>query len=710
MNELSTRDILVCPRYSTGDENRNRQECLSHEYKMTERKDDRLWGGRFEREPNKQFDAFQRSFAFDRRLLPHEIAVDRAWAKALQPVGVFTGAEVKQTLSALDKISDRAKTDSAWLESFGATAEDVHHFVEKALVEELGPLGWKLHTGRSRNELVSTDFRLFVIDAVSEVQHGIEALLNSFLFQAKANLSVPMAGMTHMQHAQPILLSHFLLAHAEAFTRDITRLQHAAASADACPMGSVALAGNSFVIDRSTIARELGFSRITLNSLDAVSDRDFALDYIFALPGIATHLSRLAEDFVIFASQEFSYVILPDEFSTGSSLMPQKKNPDAWELIRGKTGRITGALVSLVTTLKGLPTSYQRDLQEDKEALFAAHDQVADMLGVAAGAAEPAQDGRQQHSNDPSPLLRRIGGPFRERRASHPEVPLMKHALSEAALPLGFRFAATACGLKKTGALDLAILSSDVPASAAAVFTQNLVVAAPVLISKEHLRISKGRMRAVVVNAGNANCATGEAGHTAALREVAGRTFNAISVDGDTSTNDTLLVLANGEAGAPSIKAGTSAHRAFAAALEDVCHSLALQIVADGEGAQRVIEIEVRGAKTEAAAKRIAGTIATSPLVKTAFAGGDPNWGRIFAAAGRSGVKFDTALVDIKMAGISVLRRGQPLDFNERAASNKLLTEHVPLVVDLHAGKARARYWTCDFTAEYVRINASYRT
>src|SRR2546421_1855824 len=353
---------------------------------MTERKDHRLWGGRFERAPNEDFARFQRSFGFDRRLLPYEIAVDRAWAKALEPIGIFTAAEVKQTLAALDKISERAKTDSAWLESFGATAEDVHHFVEKALVEELGPLGWKLHTGRSRNELVSTDFRLFVIDAVSEVQHGIEALLNSFLFQAKANLSVPMAGMTHMQHAQPILLSHFLLAHAETFSRDITRLQHAAESADVCPMGSAALAGNSFAIDRNAIARELGFSRITANSLDAVSDRDFALDYLFALTGIATHLSRLAEDFVISASQEFSYVILPDDFSTGSSLMPQKKNPDAWELIRGKTGRITGALVSLVTTLKGLPTSYQRDLQEDKEALFAAHDQVADMLRVAAGA------------------------------------------------------------------------------------------------------------------------------------------------------------------------------------------------------------------------------------------------------------------------------------------------------------------------------------
>ena len=404
----------------------------------------------------------------------------------------------------------------------------------------------------------------------------------------------------------------------------------------------------------------------------------------------------------------------------------------------------------------------------------------------------------------------------------------MKHALSEASLPRGFRFAATACGLKKTGALDLAILSSEVPAAAAAVFTQNLVVAAPVIISRQNLRASKGRMRAVVVNAGNANCATGASGHAAALRtisetakrlgcqpqelfvcstgvigvplplekilralplvtrhqrpsarsfaelslaicttdtrpktasasfkmagkrvhfvgcakgagmihpnmatmlafvatdaniapallqktlqEVTARTFNAISIDGDTSTNDTLLALANGQAGAPAIKANTSAHRAFHAALEEVCRSLALQIVADGEGAQRVIEIEVRGATSEAAAQRIASTIATSPLVKTAFAGADPNWGRIFAAAGRSGVNFNPAKVDIKMAGIVVLRRGQPLNFNERAASNRLLAKHVPIVVDLHAGRFSARYWTCDFTAEYVRINASYRT
>jgi glutamate N-acetyltransferase/amino-acid N-acetyltransferase len=404
----------------------------------------------------------------------------------------------------------------------------------------------------------------------------------------------------------------------------------------------------------------------------------------------------------------------------------------------------------------------------------------------------------------------------------------MKQAPSEAALPRGFRFSATACGLKKTGALDLALLSSDVPASAAAVFTQNLVVAAPVVVSKAHLRASKGRMRAVIVNAGNANCATGAAGYATAvktveeaarhlrcspqevfvcstgvigvllpvekilralpgiirnrrpsarsfaefslaicttdtrpktaagtfkmagrrihlvgcakgagmihpnmattlsfvatdanispsllqktLRDVAKRTFNTISVDGDTSTNDTLLVLANGAAGAPPIKPGSSGHRAFSKALEEVCRSLALQIVADGEGAQRTIEIEVRGAKTESAARRVGQTIATSPLVKTAFAGGDPNWGRIFAAAGRAGVKFDPDRVDIHMAGIPVLRRGQPLDFNERAASNRLLEKNVHIVVDLHAGRSSARYWTCDFTAEYVRINASYRT
>src|SRR3974390_2400433 len=351
---------------------------------MAERKDDRLWGGRFENAPDELFDAFQNSFAFDCRFLPYEIAVDRAWARGLQHVGILTETEVRQTIEALDKVGQRAEQDPVWLASSGA--EDVHHFVEKALVEELGPLGWKLHTGRSRNELVATDFRLFIIDAAAETQKKLIALIRALVLQAKANLNIPMAGMTHMQHAQPVLLSHFLMAHAQGFTRDIARLQNAVVSADACPMGSGALAGCAFPIDREAVARDLGFSRITPNSLDAVSDRDFALDYLFALSGIATHLSRLAEDFVLFASQEFSYVVLPDEYSTGSSLMPQKKNPDSWELLRGKTGRITSALFSLFTTLKGLPTSYQRDLQEDKEALFAAHDQIEDMIWVAMGA------------------------------------------------------------------------------------------------------------------------------------------------------------------------------------------------------------------------------------------------------------------------------------------------------------------------------------
>jgi argininosuccinate lyase len=350
----------------------------------SERKDDRLWGGRFEREPDKAFDAFQRSFSFDRRLLPYELAVDRAWARALQKVGILTEVEVHDTIKGLEAIAAELDGDPSFLD--GSTAEDVHHFVESALVHDLGALGWKLHTGRSRNELVATDFRLFVMDAAASLQRQITEFLAVILQQAKENLGLPMAGMTHMQHAQPILLSHFLLAHAEAFSRDVTRLQHASESADACPMGSGALAGNSFGIDREGIARDLGFSRITANSLDAVSDRDFALDYLFALSGIATHLSRLAEDFVIFASQEFAYVILPDEYATGSSLMPQKKNPDSWELIRGKTGRIHGALLGLLTTMKGLPTSYQRDLQEDKEALFAAHDQIAAMLAIATGA------------------------------------------------------------------------------------------------------------------------------------------------------------------------------------------------------------------------------------------------------------------------------------------------------------------------------------
>ncbi len=351
---------------------------------MSDSTDNKMWGGRFERSPDASFYEFQRSWRFDRRLLPYELALDRAWAKGLERARLLSADECSQILRALDGIVRRAKSDAAWLDN--SKAEDVHHFVEIALIELLGPVGAKLHTGRSRNEMVATEFRMFVKEAARAMAGGVAALVEAIAQQAERNLSVPMAGMTHMQHAQPILLSHFLLAHAEAFLRDGERILSAAARADVCPLGSGALAGCAFPVDREALGRELGFSGITANSLDAVSDRDFALEYLFALSVLATHLSRLSEDFVLFASTEFSYVTLPDEFSTGSSLMPQKKNPDAWELIRGKSGRISSALVSLLMTMKGLPTSYQRDLQEDKEPLFDAHDEAMGMVRVAAGA------------------------------------------------------------------------------------------------------------------------------------------------------------------------------------------------------------------------------------------------------------------------------------------------------------------------------------
>jgi argininosuccinate lyase len=344
----------------------------------------KLWGGRFDRPPDELFYEFQRSFPFDRRLLPYELAVDRAWARAIHQAGILTAEEFSQTLAALDAIAARAVTEPAWLDA--SPAEDVHHFVELALVDRLGPLGFKLHTARSRNELVAADFRLFVKDAAREMSRGVAGLAGALADFAERAMGVPMAGMTHLQHAQPLLVSHFLLAHAEALLRDLGRLAGASAMADASPLGSGALAGAQIRLDRAALAHELGFARVTANSLDAVGDRDFALDYLHALTTLALHLSRLAEDFVLFASQEFGFLVLPDEFATGSSLMPQKKNPDAWELLRGKTGRITGALVSLLVTLKGLPSSYQRDLQEDKEPVFAAHDQALAMVRIAAGA------------------------------------------------------------------------------------------------------------------------------------------------------------------------------------------------------------------------------------------------------------------------------------------------------------------------------------
>jgi argininosuccinate lyase len=227
---------------------------------------------------------------------------------------------------------------------------------------------------------------MFVKDAAQETTGSVVSLIAALLGLAERTMGVPLAGMTHLQHAQPILFPHFVLGHAEAFFRDLERLSAARRMADSCPLGSGALGGCAFPVDREALAKELGFLRISANSIDAVGDRDFAVDYLYALAGIASHVSRLAEDFVLFASQEFGYVLLPDEYSTGSSLMPQKKNPDAWELLRGKTGRVTAALISILVTLKGLPSSYNRDLQEDKEPLFAAHDQAMAIAQIAAGA------------------------------------------------------------------------------------------------------------------------------------------------------------------------------------------------------------------------------------------------------------------------------------------------------------------------------------
>jgi argininosuccinate lyase len=361
---------------------------------MSGERDQKMWGGRFERAPDKSFYEFERSWQFDRRLLPQELALDRAWARALAVAGILTHEESQKIVAAFDAIEERATSDPSWLDA--SKAEDVHHFAESTLIESLGALGAKLHTGRSRNEMVATEFRMYVREAARQMRDALGRLTRAVSEQAAKHMDTVMPGATHMQHAQPLVLAHWLLAHGEAFLRDAERIASASAHADSCPLGSGALAGNSFSIDRMALARDLGFSEITPNSLDAVSDRDFALEYLFALSTLAMHLSRLAEDMVLWASPEFGFVVLPDEYSTGSSLMPQKKNPDSWELIRGKTGRIYGSLTALLTTCKGLPSSYQRDLQEDKEPLFAAHDQALAMTRIAAATLAATEFNRER--------------------------------------------------------------------------------------------------------------------------------------------------------------------------------------------------------------------------------------------------------------------------------------------------------------------------
>ena len=343
----------------------------------------KLWGGRFEKGPGTKLEAFSRSLPFDYRLAQADIVGTKAYVRALERERVLSSREAARSLQALDALAEELAAGGE--KSFeGAAEEDVHTFVLSRLRGRIGELAEKLHTGRSRNEQVALDFRLWMKQAIGSAQQALEGLLQALVEMAAKHPKVILPGYTHLQRAQPVLWAHYLLAYFEMFRRDYDRLQACRKSADVMPLGSGALAGSGFAMDRQKLARELGFSRISRNSLDAVSDRDFALEYLFTASLCFLHLSRLAEDWILYSSEEFAFLELGEEVSTGSSLMPQKKNPDALELIRGKTGRVLGDLVSLCIVVKGLPLTYNRDLQEDKEPVFDAAGQLEAALGLAA--------------------------------------------------------------------------------------------------------------------------------------------------------------------------------------------------------------------------------------------------------------------------------------------------------------------------------------
>jgi argininosuccinate lyase len=329
----------------------------------------KLWGGRFARHARDPFfEAFSESFSVDYRLVHYDLQVNRAYVEALGEAGVLNGAEVRRLVRGLEAIARRVNHSPNW--PSGNSAEDVHTWVEDQLGRHAGSLAGKLRTGRSRNDLVATDARLYAKDAARELQRALTRLLESLLTKAREHRDVILPGYTHLQPAQPILFAHYLLAYFEAFSRDISRLEDCRHRADELPLAAGALAGTTFPINRSRLARQLGFKRVAANSLDATSDRDFVCELLFASALTGIHLSRLAEDLVIYASPAFGYIELADEYSTGSSIMPQKKNPDSLELIRGKAARVLGRLTGMLALLKGLPSAYNRDLQEDKTALF----------------------------------------------------------------------------------------------------------------------------------------------------------------------------------------------------------------------------------------------------------------------------------------------------------------------------------------------------
>jgi argininosuccinate lyase len=361
-----------------------------------------LWSGRFDAAPDVAAFAFGASFAFDRRLYEDDVAGSIAWARALARAGVLPEDEAASIEAVLTELLERGRVDPRFV---AGEDEDVHSFVERQLVERLGDAGRRLHTGRSRNEQVSVDLRLYLMRRIPRVQLAVRGCIAALARRAEAAGDALMPSFTHFRPAQPMLVAHFFLAHAAALRRDHDRLAAARAEADAMPLGSGAIAGTSYDIDVDRLARDLGFSRVVPNSVDASSDRDFAATFLYASAMTMVHLSRLAEDLIIFCGDEYRFFELSDALSTGSSMMPQKKNPDPLELVRGKTGRTVGHLVALVTTLKGLPSGYNKDLQEDKQAVFDAEDTVSASLDAARGVVDGLELQRERTTAAASGLL-----------------------------------------------------------------------------------------------------------------------------------------------------------------------------------------------------------------------------------------------------------------------------------------------------------------
>ncbi|MGR0483013.1 MAG: argininosuccinate lyase [Candidatus Electronema sp. V4] len=341
----------------------------------------KLWGGRFAEQTAASVESFTESISYDWRLYRHDIMGSKAHAKMLAKQGLIGADERDAIISGLTEIEQEIREGRF---QFRVDLEDIHMNIEKALTDKIGAAGEKLHTARSRNDQVALDIRLYLRDEAAELDTLLAEVQRAFARQSRANLGVIMPGYTHMQRAQPVLLAHHLLAYVEMFGRDRERLADGLKRLNVLPLGAAALAGTGLPIDREFVAKELGFPAITANSMDTTADRDFALEFLFDLSVIQLHLSRMAEEFVLWASKEFGFIKIGDQYCTGSSIMPQKKNPDIPELIRGKSGRVAGALVSLLMTMKGLPMTYNRDMQEDKEQLFDALDTVKASLSITA--------------------------------------------------------------------------------------------------------------------------------------------------------------------------------------------------------------------------------------------------------------------------------------------------------------------------------------